>query len=302
VRSISFYIEESVMLTIFTLVCFTTIALASTPGGPPSPMIRIAGREWPAQFHLGIVASGSFSTPREMSADSYEPYYGSSLGIGLMMSPRGIDNVHVGTHYVCFSRDVLRLKGSIASEFSVDENTEATLSSLHVGAGVGEPLIASRYFVLTPYMGAGAGGARFSIPDEAFNNFGESTRSELGRENREVQITTYRQFGIIISGLKHVSLQYSYDLTNVERTWVVFHSMVSGTISNIIISGVPGALSATVAADVRYLPAFRLAVLAYQVAAAYLWYNFDYEHHNWPFDDDPPLKYHRQKVSLNYYF
>ena len=287
------------MKAVFIIVALAIIVLSTQA---QAVTITINGEEIPGESHFALIASGSFSSPQRLFADSYNPSYGSAFGVGLVITPEEMSNVHIGTFYLNFSRDLVRLKSSIASRFNLDENTSASLSNIHIGGGIGLPIVLSKHFIVSPYLGGGIGGSRFSMAEKAYEKSGQSTLSELKSENNMVQLSTYRQFGILFSGPDHISLQYSYDLMNVERAWMVWHSMISGTISYVIVSGVPGVLSKTFPEEVRHSLPFRLVVLASQITASILWYDFNYEHHNWPFDDDPPLRYHRQMLALNYYF
>lgn len=286
-----------VLIALVTLAAITSSAQPQSVGN-----VIIGGRKTPTEDHFAAMVSGSYSSPRELFGDNYEASYGSALCIGSVVTPKGISNVHVGTKYLSFSRDLVLLKDSAARSHHVSDDTKATILSIHAGAAEGQPLTLSRYFALTPLMGEGIGGSKFSIPESVYDSLGGSTLTELKGENDMVQLTHYRRFGVLLSGMENVSLQYSWDLTNVERAWMVFHSMISGAISDLIIDGVPGALRKTLPEEVSNSIPFGLVLLAYRATASYLWYEFDYEHHNWPFDDDPPLKYHRHLVTLNYAF
>lgn len=296
-HSLTKEVAVKAILAMATLIMITLSAQPQSAG-----TVIVGGKETPTEDHFALMVSGSYSYPQELFGDSYEPSYGSALSIGSVITPEGMTNLHVGTKYLSFCRDLVLLRGPVARSRHVGDDTKATILSIHAGAAEGQPLILSRYFALTPLMGEGLGGSQFSIPQAVYESFGDSTLTELKHENDEVQLSHYRRLGVLVSGLENVSLQYSYDLMSVERTWMTFHSMISGAISDLIIDGVPRAFRTSLPEEVSNSIPFGLTLLAYKAIASYLWYEFDYDHHNWPFEDAPPLHYHRQVLALNYAF
>lgn len=288
------------MNTILSVAALAAVTLSAQPQF--GRVVITKGKKTPTKDHFAVMVSGSYSLPRELFGDSYEPSYGSALSIGSAVTPEGMTNFYIGTKYLSFSTDFAPLKSSVARSHHVSDDTRATIFSVQGGRTEGRPLILSRYFALTPLLGSAGGVSHFSIPEAVYESFGDSTLTELNWENDELQLGHYQRLGLLVSGLENVSLQYSYDLANVERAWMVWHSMVSGAVRNLIVNGVPGALEKTLPQEVTHSIPFGLVLFAYRAAATVLWYEFDYEHHNWPFEDAPPLKYHRQVLTLNYAF
>ena len=264
--------------------------------------ITINGIKLPGTGHFAFQASGIYSSPQRMLADSYESSFGFGFGIGLAITPLGINNLHVGSISLNYSKEFIQLKNTVARNFNISENTTASLSSIHLGWGVGVPIVFSKSFFISPYLNAGIGGTSFSIEENVYEKFGKSTLSELKGENRLTQLSYYRQLGLIFSGIEHISLNYSYSFFNVERAWMFWHLTVSGIIHYAASYSVPFVLNLVLPDKVLYSLPYSLVILAYQITASIISYNLDYKYHNWPYNDDPPLRYHRQMLTLNYYF
>ncbi len=253
--------------------------------------------------HLGIVASGYMANPLEDFKAGYDNFTGFEVGAAISLTIKERNNHHVGGYYFKFSYDKIPLKDELIEAYALESGTEATMMGFYFGEGVGIPIIISDHFSISPFLGSAIGAAVFKLDDEDFLSMGEHTHTELLKENDHFNVASYSQLGLIVSGANHVSLQFSYDLASVERAWMFWHSMVNGIASSILVKGVPSLLGRAFPDEVRESLPFQLTELAYQMAATYFWYNFNYENPNWPYEgDDPPMHYTRQMATLCFYF
>jgi len=286
--------QVSKILIVLSLVTSSAIAQHET--------VIIGNEEVPLESHIVFTGSGALTSPRRLFADSYDKANGLSFGIGLALTPEGMSNVHVGTYAFTFFRDKFEVSDKIGNKFNLDDKATASVSGFQVGSRFGVPLVLSKSFVLTPYLGSDWGGARFSISDKTYNKFGKSTLSELKSENNKIQMSQNFKVGLFVTGISNLSLEYSYNFMDVERAWMVWHSLISEIIGKTLINGIPQIFIAGVSEETHNSLGFGLGVLAYKIATSAIWYNLNYENHNWPFDDDAPLRYRRQMVTVNLYF
>ena len=83
---------------------------------------------------------------------------------------------------------------------------------------------------------------------------------------------------------------------SVDRVWLFWHSIVSESIHNIIINGVPEMVKKLLPEDIGNSLTYKVCSYIYSIGATIVVDKWDYDHHNWPYDDDPPLKFHRLKI------
>ena len=89
------------MKTVFIIVMLAIITLSDKAQAYVT--ITIPGEEIPGEGHFALIASGSSSSPQRLFADNYDPSYGSAFGVGLVITPEKMSNVHIGTFYLNFS-------------------------------------------------------------------------------------------------------------------------------------------------------------------------------------------------------
>jgi len=232
--------------------------------------------------------------PKKISSNSYEPSYGFLASMGWITPAQNPGKNDVSSMAIVFSRDTFALKDDIAKD------EKATITSVHFSNLDHLPIIITDNFLFMPYTGGSTGLSKFSIADSVFDNLDKSTLTELKDENGDIQSSGCWKFGAqvalkdLIPGMKLLSVTYSYDLMTVERAWMPWHSIISA----IIFGAVTGVFDGVgnIAPD---SPIVGLAIMGIKAGATALWYNFDYRHHNWPFKDHEPLKYHRQSVSIS---
>lgn len=244
-------------------------------------------------YNPSVMASGTFSIPKKISAKSYESAYGYLFSLGILISSNNGKNA-INSMSILLSKDSFALKEIIAK----DEN--ATISSIHISNLDHLPIIISKSFLLMPYTGGSTGISKFAIPDDIYKKLDKTTLTELIDENNDIQASGCWKFGVqaslkdLIPGLDMLSATYSYDIMTISKAWMPWHSVIStaifGTATSII--DYIGQISPNNAL-------LGLTIMAIKVGASVFWYNFDYDHHNWPFKDYEPLKYHRQSVSFS---
>ncbi len=245
-------------------------------------------------FNPSLMASGTLSMPKKISSNSYEPSYGFLVSTGWITPSQNQANNTVSSMAIVFSRDSFALKNDI------EEDEKATITSVHFSNLDHVPIVISDNFLFMPYTGGSTGLSKFSIADNVFDDLDKSTLTELEDENGDIQSSGAWKFGAqvalkdLIPGMELLSVTYSYDLMTVERAWMPWHSIINALIFGTV-TGIFDAV-ANIAPD---SPILGLAIMGLKVGATTLWYNFDYSHHNWPYKDHEPLKYHRQSVSIS---
>ncbi|HIE13814.1 TPA: hypothetical protein EYP70_00930 [Candidatus Bathyarchaeota archaeon] len=242
-------------------------------------------------------------------ANNYSPFYGFTFEApfsGLLLS---------------FSRDLFNLRSSVAKRFNVDINTEASIAHLHLVRRKIIPIASLKYLsVYYAYSYSLGGASRFSIAETTYERLGRSTLSELKGENNMLQKSSLTQHSVLLSFSDYVSLQYSYGFMNIERAWMFWHELVSDITQVAIIIGM-SAVPAILPEEMRIsclISIFQILrivspLLRHKGGAVILigtmrflfnlwWDNFNYKHNNWPFDDEPPLRYRKHTLTLSYRF
>ena len=244
-------------------------------------------------FSPSLIVSGTLSTPKKVSANSYEQSYGYLLSFGIMSASQDQKKNIINNVSILFSKDAFITKEDIAKD------NKATITSIHLSNTDHLPIIISNNLLFMPYTGGSTGISKFSIPDEVFNKQ-KSTLTELEEENGDYQSSGCWKFGAqvalkdLIPSMKLLSVTYSYDLMTVEKAWMPWHSII-----NTIIFGIATGMLDSINQLSPNSHILGLLVMGLKVGITALWYNFDYKHHNWPFKDYEPLKYHRQSVSIS---
>ena len=140
------------------------------------------------------------------------------------------------------------------------------------------------------------------MADADFESLGNSTFTELHGENHKTQFCDFYRIGLLLHDFGPVSLQYSYQLMSVHGTWKFFHWLVSSSIKTYLIYPMPSHVAKVLSDDFTKSLPFTLIRLAYGIGTTLLWYDITYDHNNWPFDDDPPMHYHRQLLTISFEF
>lgn len=264
--------------------------------------VIIDGKKIELDYRLGIIASGYLTFPSGDYSDNYDGNYGLEVGTGIVLTDKENPNLHIGTYYLKFSHHEVPLAKSLKNNLNISKDINAKISAFYFGEGTGIPVQITKHFVVTPFLGSAIGGAVFTLDKADLASLGGKTYTELQNENDRLQLAYYYQLGLLLTGVEHFSLQYSYDLVAIERSWYVWHSIISGLANSIFIKGIPKILGNAFPDEVSESLPYQITVLAYQFAASIFWYNFDYDNHNWPYDDAPPLEYQRQMLTFFYYF
>lgn len=145
----------------------------------------------------------------------------------------------------------------------------------------------------------GFGGGALNLSDEDFNSLSQSTRTELGGENKKVQWTDHFSLGCQIPLGSKQSINLDYDFLSVDRAMMFWHRMLFSSLQQLSVAPFTY-LGERYSKKERYFLSFLSYAAAMGIAIA--WYDFDYEHHNWPWKDPKPMRFHRATISFTYYF
>jgi hypothetical protein len=252
---------------------------------------------------IGLNFSGTYSSPKWLFDENYKPWWG--LGGGIVVGLAGDDTVGVQTtriSYLNFSSDAVRFEESTAALYDIDGDPSAALYSLHLGVVTDVPVISTNGYSVSIFAGEGVGGTSFSIDDEVFDELGGTTLTEIKHEVNMTNLSTNRQFGIELFAVRGVSLQYSYAFMEVDRTWKVFHSLVSSTANSIVVDGVPWFVRSQLSTEMGNSLGAHVAAFVYKLGASFLWDYYTRDYGNWPYDDEPSMRFRRQALGLTYYF
>ncbi|MBN1349083.1 hypothetical protein JXJ21_06730 [candidate division KSB1 bacterium] len=263
--------------------------------------ITIGSRKIPGKSHFSFFVSGASTSPRHYFSENYDPANGISLGIGFAVTPLQNNSIHVGTFFLRYHKDKFDMKGVTGI---LNKNNKSSISSIFIGGDVGFPIILTKKndFTIAPSLGRGFGLSWFSIDESLYNKLGKSTLTELKHEKDKLQISSMFQIGLLVTGLNHVSIKYSYDFMNIERAFMTGHWIISAGIQGLLTEGIPEIIEIFLPKEKTEKTTYAVVKLVYATAASIFWYDFTYENHNWPFDDDPPLRFNRHLLTLNYYF
>jgi hypothetical protein len=254
------------------------------------------------EYDFVISASGSYSSPKNLFSDNYKSAIGFMFGVGVASTAKSDSIPGTFTFLLTYSRDYFEISDYTRAKYSIDKDPEATISALQLRLYSDSAHVSFKGIGIYPVFGGGIGGAKFSITDENFDKMGKTTLTELKHENNKTQLSTFGEFGIKLSGLGPVSLHYSYQLMEVQRTWKYFHWFVSTSIQQFTKFGIPARVNKSVGEDVKASRKYQLATVLYKVGMTILWYQITYDHNNWPFKDEAPLHYHRQLLTLTFPF
>lgn len=285
------------------LAAVALVAALAIPVPAPAEDAESNGRARTVPQGIGLNFSGTYSSPRYLFDESYNPSWG--FGGGIFVAIPGDETTGVHTtdiYYLNFTGDAARLDASTAALFGVGGEPTADLYSLHVGTVTAIPTISSSGYSVSLIAGAGIGGTSFSLDDNVFDKLGGTTLTEIAHEVDMTNLSTNRQFGIDLFVFHGVSMQYSYSFIEVDRTWKVFHSMVSSTINGIIVDGIPRFARSQLSDDMRNSLGAHVAAFAYKLGASLLWDYYTRDDGNWPYNDEPSMRYRRQAIGLTYYF
>lgn len=253
-------------------------------------------------YDFVISAAGSYSSPTEHFSDNYKSSAGFMFGAGVTATEKTDSIPSRYTLLLTYSRDYFEFSDHTKADYSIDKDPQATISALQLRFYQDSMYVSFKGIGIHPVFGGGIGGAVFSITDENFYKMGGTTLTELKHENNKIQLSTFNDFGIKLSGLGPVTLHYSYQLMQMPRTWKYFHWFVSTSIQQFTILGIPQRVNKSVGEDLRASNKYQLAMVLYQAGMALLWYQVTYDQYNWPFNDEAPLHYHRQLLTLTFPF
>jgi hypothetical protein len=260
---------------------------------------------------LAFSVAGAVPMPQERFGQSYDESYGYSAGFGFWFATlpdTGVTSEWLLSgnrperRYLEISRDMVDLNDAVAEKFGVKPGATASILSIHFSGSQCVPISLPHGLSLAPVWGHKVGVSWFSIDEDDYNQFGHTTLTELKHENNRGQLGTGRQLGVLLTGFDPFSVQYSYDLMSAERTWKFGHGLVSALCSGLLIDGVTQLGRALLSPEAQPSTAVEVILMAYQAAASYYWYDYTYKHNNWPFKDEPPLRYQRHVLALHYKF
>lgn len=281
-------------------------AIVCATGFAPDARAHDAARrsqEPTGRFGFSMGVSGSFSSPERAFASNYDPSVGLGVSMAFLAQRGETTGVRtMGATYLSFSKDQVDVAESTAKRFDIRGNANASIENLHVGYALKVPALESKSCSVSILSGVSAGGSRFTVDESAYESFGQSTLTELKHENNKTNLGTNRQFGIELLTVDHVSVQYSYNFVEIDRAWKFFHSFVSSVINEAVIDGVPRFVRNTLPENEKNTLKVHLATFVYQIGACVVWNHYTYEKGNWPFSDEPSMRYRRQMLGLNYSF
>jgi len=260
---------------------------------------------------LAFSAAGAVPMPQERFGESYDQSHGYSFGYGFWYY--SVPDTAVKSNWLFFvdrpgrryleaSWDVFTLDDAVVNELNEGNAATASVLSFHLCNSECVPISLSRGLELSPVWGHKVGISWFFIREDEFRRFGQTTLTELGRENRRGQLGTGRQMGVLLTGLDPVAIEYNYDLMSVERTWKFGHSLLSVICGGLLVDGVAQLGRELLSPEAEPSTPVEVILMAYQMAASYYWYDLTYKHNNWPFNDEPPLHYEKHLVALHYKF
>ena len=266
--------------------------------------VKLYGEKLPGEHHFGVQLSGSTNKPDEMFAKNYSADdKGFVIGISLVGTPKGQSNLNLETVSLVYSRASFNMQKSTVQAYQLDSTPTATLSGIQVRTHADVPIIWTNSIGLSLFKGNSIGGGRLKLSEAAFTKLGESTLTELKNENDKNQLFYGNIYGIHLTGLKHASLELSYDQMGVERAWLFWHSLVSAMAYGIAEEAVTQIAEEVMPASITSSMPFNVVALLIKSGISYYLYEWDYDHHNWPYsDDDPPLHFNRTSLTLNIYF
>jgi len=236
-----------------------------------------------AGFYLGI--NGNYSNPVRLSADNYSAAPGLGGRIGLNMN--GLRGFVGWSMFLAFDKNAMELKNSSvqADVYDAYLGFEAILFSVKYGVGIG--------------------GLSLSLPDHKFDELGGTTLTELAHENGRVQMCQSVWTGLRVpipvenDFWNRWSMDYEYRMISADRAWMFWHDLVSSLIVGVGYDIGQNISEALLKKDMEV--ASVIVSFATIGMAAMYWY-YDYEYHNWPWNDEPPFRMHRHSICLNFQF
>jgi hypothetical protein len=255
-----------------------------------------------SKIDFTMSVSGLFSSPKKLFSDNYESSAGFLFGAGVIFTDESDSIPGETTFLLAYSRDYFDISGHTRTTYAIGTDADATLSALQTRMYRHTTTASFKGVGIHPVFGVGIGGAKFSLKDENFNKMGGTTLTELKHENDKTQLSEYSELGIMLDGMGPISLHYSYQLVEIQRAWKFAHWFINSSIEGFTVFGIPQRFSQSVGEDLRESNTFRLATVLYQVGMTVLWYQISYDYNNWPFDDESPLHYHRQLLTLTFTF
>ena len=245
-----------------------------------------------------ISLSGTYSSPKEIFSENYESAFGWAASAGILISKNDTTaSVSLAYYKTCFN-----LSNSIKESYGLDESAQAAVTAIMLEGWGSSQMFSVKGIRVEPTVGGGLGGCRFELADKYYEAFGNSTLTELRDENNKTKFCEYQKIGLLLHDFGPLSLQYSYQLISVHRKWKYFHWFVSSSIKTYLIYPLPEKVAKAFDGDVTETMTYRLIALAYRIGITFLWYDLTYEQNNWPFDDEPPMHFHRQSLALSLHF
>ncbi|OGL47355.1 MAG: hypothetical protein A2161_12260 [Candidatus Schekmanbacteria bacterium RBG_13_48_7] len=254
------------------------------------------------EFHFTLLSNYGISFPLHTFEKNYKSIYGFSEGIGLTIINEELTDTPKKTFLLKYQKNKFELQNEILKIHEIIENKKAFFSGIYFGYQVEAPFFSKKNLFLTLFETRSLGGSRFSIDQRTFEYLGRSTLTELIQENDKVQFSDSRGFGCAVTFQDHYSFQLSYDFINVEKVWLFGHSLLSTAIHYEMIDGVPFIIKKISSDNFSKSLTFRIIIFFYRIGSTILLENFDYDHHNWPFDDLHPIKYHQLNFTFCLYF
>jgi hypothetical protein len=219
----------------------------------------------------------SLTCPQHDFNDNYKNAFGSGFELGINK-----DYTDIGLNtFVAWYIDYFKIS---------DYNNYGTINSIHIGYNW------YVYFLSTGYS---VGCSRFYVPDSIYQHLGNNTGTELLSENNYNQLSFSNDIGLRfpIRPLSS-SLSFYYHLVTVERAWMFWHQSLSQVISSFVpVLFEDWALDAVKHNNMAGAIFFKLV----SSGITYVWYDYNYKHHNWPWHDSKALNYQRAVFKISFY-
>lgn len=260
---------------------------------------------------LYLAGSGSYAQPLEDSAKYYEmgkAGYSLDLGVRYTSIPIG-ESILKDLQYdderlllLNYNVDYIQLKDETEEDYSITGDTTASIRGFFIGGYSVIHLLEDDFATFSGLVGGKMGGARLDVDRTTFNQLGGNTFTEIGGQNKETQYCRTHEFGFELQTFDLLGFRYTYDLVSVDQNFYVLHA-----VSNAVIVSVGGfvpiyVLSKVLPRSLVKTRAFKVVAALYEVALMTWWYNFDYDNHNWPFNDPEPLHYRRHNFAVSFTF
>ncbi|NVM56733.1 MAG: tetratricopeptide repeat protein, partial [Desulfobacterales bacterium] len=281
---------------------------------PEDAMARksLKGAYFRKQMHLSIGSGiGSFA-PLQQTGKNYQGGVTSSIRLSLVEYPIEPEFARLISYeyetvfnelYLEFFQSRVAVKQEIVSQYALD-NPDAWIKGIRLGQrgaplslsfpkGSTHPLVQFTIPISLPDRGFGLYKFRF-VNEATFSNLGETTLTELGRENNLTNYGFFYEFGLDALVLDHLAIDINARLESVDRVYMVWHDIISEVSFFLPIKGIDYVISR--------LPKGWQWLYLYRIPIWIAWYNFQYTHPNWPYNDSKPLQFVTYEFGIQWRF